>query len=124
MTILDYLGIECLTKNQEEVVLQMTVTQNHLQPFKLMHGGLNAMLIETACSIGANEYLDNKIKVAIGLDVQANHIKSVASGVITTIAKPNHIGGTTQVWEASIFNDKNELISVGRCSLMNKKINY
>lgn len=121
MNTLDYLDIKLEQISKEKVVLTMMVDDKHLQPFGIMHGGINAVLIETATSIGANESLDTTKQVAVGLDIQVNHLKSAIKGDNLTItATPNHIGKMTQVWQAVITNQTQQKISVGRCTLMVK----
>ncbi|MGY3702999.1 aromatic compound catabolic protein [Vagococcus martis] len=124
MNALDYLDIKIKDVSKEKVTLTMVVDGKHLQPFGLMHGGMNAVLIETATSIGANESIDTTKQVAVGLDIQVNHLKSAVKGdTLTVVAIPDHIGKTTQVWQAEITNQKQQKISVGRCTLMVKRIN-
>ncbi|MGX6970103.1 PaaI family thioesterase [Vagococcus bubulae] len=121
MNTLNYLDIKLEQTSKEKVVLTMMVDDKHLQPFGLMHGGINAVLIETATSIGANDSLDTTKQVAVGLDLQVNHLKSAVKGDSLTItATPNHIGKMTQVWQAVITNQTQQKISVGRCTLMVK----
>lgn len=122
MNALDYLDIKIEDVSKEKVILTMVVDGKHLQPFGLMHGGMNAVLIETATSIGANESIDITKQVAVGLDIQVNHLKSAVKGdTLTVVAIPDHIGKTTQVWQAEITNQTQQKISVGRCTLMVKK---
>ena len=122
MNALDYLDIKIEDVSKEKVILTMVVDGKHLQPFGLMHGGMNAVLIETATSIGANESINTAKQVAVGLDIQVNHLKSAVKGdTLTVVAIPDHIGKTTQVWQAEITNQKQQKISVGRCTLMVKK---
>lgn len=121
MNALDYLDIKIEDVSKEKVILTMVVDGKHLQPFGLMHGGMNAVLIETATSIGANESIDTTKQVAVGLDIQVNHLKSAVKGdTLTVVAIPDHIGKTTQVWQAEITNQIQQKISVGRCTLMVK----
>lgn len=122
MNALDYLDIKIEDVSKEKVILTMVVDGKHLQPFGLMHGGMNAVLIETATSIGANESIDTTKQVAVGLDIQVNHLKSAVKGdMLTVVAIPDHIGKTTQVWQAEITNQIQQKISVGRCTLIVKK---
>lgn len=92
----------------------------HKQPYGLVHGGLNGVLIETACSLGANENVPENT-FAVGIDLQVNHLRSVHDGSLTVIATPDHSGKTLQVWEAKIYNADHQLTSVGRCTLTNKQ---
>ncbi|MBO0422806.1 aromatic compound catabolic protein [Enterococcus plantarum] len=121
MHLLDYLNIETTELSKEKVVLTMDIKEFHKQPYGILHGGMNGILIETACSLGANEQLDAQ-SYAVGLDLQINHLKSVPSGLLTVIATADRIGQSIQVWEGKIFNDANELTAVGRCTLMSRQI--
>ncbi|MHC5228403.1 PaaI family thioesterase [Enterococcus sp. LJL99] len=120
MNLLEFLQIQTKEISKDRVILSLQVTDCHKQPFGLLHGGMNGVLIETACSIGANEHFDTKKNFAVGIDLQVNHLKSVADGNLTIIATPDHIGNSLQIWEGKIYNDQHELTSIGRCTLMNK----
>ncbi|MGO3732529.1 MAG: PaaI family thioesterase [Vagococcus sp.] len=119
MNLLDYLGIRTTHITPESVTLTMPVRNEHKQPFGLLHGGLNGVLIETACSMGANQHLPAHCTYSVGIDLNVNHLRSVSDGDVTVIATPIHIGKTTQVWEASVFH-KDIQTSVGRCTLLNQ----
>lgn len=121
MHLLDYLNIETTELSKEKVVLSMKIEKFHKQPYGILHGGMNGVLIETACSLGANEQLSEG-SYAAGIDLQINHLKSVVDGTLTVIATADRIGRSLQVWEGKIFNDNGELTAVGRCTLMNQKI--
>ena len=75
----------------------------HKQPYGLVHGGLNGVLIETACSLGANENVPENT-FAVGIDLQVNHLRSVHDGSLTVIATPNHSGQTLQVGRCTLTN--------------------
>ncbi|ALS02380.1 aromatic compound catabolic protein [Enterococcus silesiacus] len=121
MHLLDYLKIETTELSKEKVVLTMKIEDYHKQPYGVLHGGMNGILIETACSLGANEQLDQD-SYAAGIDLQINHLKSVADGALTVVATADRIGQAIQVWEGKIFNASGELTAVGRCTLMSRKI--
>lgn len=120
MGLIESLGIKIDKQTKDEVILSMAVTDNHKQPFGLVHGGMYGVLVETAASLGGLANVDEG-EVVVGIDLQVNHLKAVRKGVLTTIAKPNHVGRTLQVWEVTIFNDAKQKIAVGRCSVMNRK---
>lgn len=98
----------------------MEVKEFHQQPYGILHGGLNGVLIETACSLGANEQVPADA-YAVGIDLQVNHLRSVTNGSLTVIATPNHVGKTIQVWEAKIFDANQQLTSIGRCTLTSRQ---
>lgn len=117
--LLEYLGVNIQTTSLEECRLTLSIADIHLQPFGILHGGINGILIETACSLGANENLSEQ-SYAVGVDLQVNHLRSVSTGTLTVSAKPDHIGKSIQVWQATIYDEQQRLISVGRCTLANR----
>lgn len=112
------LGIEYLKISREEMRASMPVNENTIQPFGILHGGASVALAETLCSIGAWLNLDSNDRTAVGLEINANHIKSVRKGsVVVGIAKPVHRGAQTQVWETRIETETGKLVCVSRCTL-------
>ncbi|MEI5993993.1 PaaI family thioesterase [Candidatus Enterococcus mansonii] len=120
MHLLDYLQIETTELSKDKVILTMKIEDFHKQPYGIVHGGINGILIETACSLGAKEQLDSE-SYAVGVDLQINHLKSVATGTLTVIATADRVGQAIQVWEGKIYTDSGELTAVGRCTLMSRK---
>src|SRR5689334_15553069 len=89
----------------ERVVMTMPVTAQHLQPWGYLHGGATVELAETAATAGA--FLDCAAgMVAIGQEINANHIRSVREGMLTAAATPVHIGHTSQVWQMDSRNEQ------------------
>lgn len=107
----DSLGI-CFTEIGEDYLkATMPVDQRTRQPFGILHGGASVVLAETVGSVAGNMAAPEGFR-CVGLEVNANHVGSVRSGLVTAIARPFHIGKTTQVWEIKISNDtKNVCIS-------------
>jgi len=83
----------------------------------LLHGGASVALAETLGSTAAMLTLDPAKELAVGLDINANHIRGVRSGTVTGTAKALHLGRTTQVWEIRIENDEGKLVCVSRLTL-------
>ncbi|MGX7023846.1 PaaI family thioesterase [Vagococcus hydrophili] len=121
MNLLDYLNIQIEEENKEQVILTMIVEDCHKQPYGVLHGGINGVLIETATSMAAMQNKPSETDYVVGIDLQVNHLKPVTSGSLRTIATPNHIGRTTQVWEAVVLDENEKKVAVGRCTLLNKK---
>lgn len=120
----DVLGIEYIKINREEMRAKMPVNENTVQPFGILHGGASVALAETLASIGAYLNLTDESKMAVGLEINANHIKSVRMGnSVTGISKPVHRGAQTQVWETRIETEDGKLVCISRCTLavINKK---
>lgn len=112
------LGIDFLVISRNEMKATMPVNNNTIQPFGILHGGASVALAETLSSIGAWINLTDDNKVVVGLEINANHIKSVRMGNnVTGIAKPIHRGAQTQVWETRIETTEGKLVSISRCTL-------
>jgi len=87
------------------------------QPFGLLHGGASVLLAETLGSLAANLCLDPAESLAVGLDINANHLRAVTSGTVTGTARPLHLGRTTQVWEIRIEDERGKLVCISRLTL-------
>lgn len=122
-TLSEHLGIEFTEIGSHSLSATMPVDCRTVQSMGHLHGGASCALAETVASVAANLCVDPKKNVCVGLDLNINHIKQVGSGKITAITSPLHLGKTTQVWEIKIYNEKKELISTARLTVMilNKK---
>ena len=116
MNLLEHLDIQIKQTSPEQVELSLIVRDIHKQPFGIMHGGMNGVLIETACSLGANQNVAQN-EFCVGVDLQVNHLQAVSTGELNIIATPDKIGRTLQVWQATVYQ-KEQKIAVGRCTLM------
>jgi len=119
----DALGIEFQSFQKTKVIATMPVNAQTMQPFGLLHGGASVALAETLASIGAWLNVDERYKTAVGLEINANHVKAVRGGTVTGTAQPVHRGAQTQVWEIRIENEQGKLVCLSRCTLavINKK---
>ena len=113
-----YLGIIFTEVGKDYLIATMPVDHRTQQPFGLLHGGASAVLAETLGSVGATCVIDNETHFCVGLEINTNHIKGVRQGLVTGITRPVHIGNKTQVWEIKITNEKEELISLSRITMM------
>jgi 1,4-dihydroxy-2-naphthoyl-CoA hydrolase len=95
----------------------MPVDERTRQPFGLLHGGASVALAETLASIGAWWCLAAGEGAAVGLEINANHLRAVRDGAVTGTARPLHLGNTTQVWEVRIEDPRARLVCVSRCTL-------
>ena len=114
----DTLGISFIKISRDEMRASMPVNENTIQPFGILHGGASVALAETLASIGAWLNVKDDNKKAVGLEINANHLRPVPKGkTVTGTASPIHIGSKTQVWEIRIVNEQEQLVSVSRCTL-------
>lgn len=116
-TMTDFLGIEFTKIGEDYLEATMPVSDKTKQPLGLLHGGANVVLAETLGSIAATLTVNAEKQFCVGLEINANHLKSVREGLVTGIAKPIHIGKKTQVWEIKIYNSQAELTCISRITL-------
>jgi uncharacterized protein (TIGR00369 family) len=110
------LDIELTTLTPDRVEATMPVTPRHHQPFGLLHGGVSVLLAESAVSIGA--YLAAPAgKHAVGVEINANHLRPMTEGRVTAEATPIHVGRTTQVWQVMLRNEDDKPVCVSRCTV-------
>lgn len=113
----DHIGIEFTEIGEDYVKATMPVDHRTVQPLRLLHGGASVVLAETLGSVAATMTVDPNEKYCVGLEINANHIKSVKSGFVEGIAKPLHVGKKTQVWEIKITNEDQQLVCVSRITM-------
>lgn len=116
-TMISHLGIEYTALGEDTISAKMPVDHRTHQPLGLLHGGASVSLAETLGSVAATCCVDQTTQYCVGLEINANHIKSVRSGYVVGTAKPVHIGKRTHVWEIRIVNEANELICISRITL-------
>lgn len=116
-TIIDHLGIVFTAVGDDYLEATMPVDARTHQPFGLLHGGASVVLAETMGSTGAMCCVDTERQVCVGLEVNANHVRAVRSGLVRGVARPVHVGRKTQVWEIRIHDDADRLVCISRITL-------
>ena len=111
-----HLGIEYLEIGDDYLVGRVPVDARTRQPYGLLHGGVSVVLAETLGSMGAYYACPDGHR-AVGLDINANHLKGVTEGWVTATAKPVHRGRTTQVWQIDMRNEAGEMTCVSRITM-------
>lgn len=111
------LGIELTTLTPDKVAATMPVDDRTRQPFGILHGGASAALAETVASLGAVLNIDRETQAAVGLELNANHLRAKSEGTVTATATPLHRGRRTQVWDIRIEDEDGRLICASRCTL-------
>ncbi|HEX5480068.1 MAG TPA: hotdog fold thioesterase [Dehalococcoidia bacterium] len=102
--------------SKERVVMTMEVGPRVHQPFGILHGGASLVLAESAASVGAGRNCPPGM-VAVGQEINANHIRSKRDGVVRAVAEPVHVGRTSQVWTIEIRDEAGKLVCISRCTL-------
>lgn len=116
-TIMGTLGIEITEYTKERVVATMPVTPKTHQPFGLLHGGVSVVIAETVASAGSYQFIDAQKQRAVGLEINANHIRSKSDGVVNAIGVPVHLGRRTIIWDIRIYDEAENLICISRCTM-------
>lgn len=116
-SMVDHLGIEFTAIGDEFLEATMPVDYRTIQPYGLLHGGASVVLAETMGSVAASLTLDLEKKICVGLEINANHLKSVKGGKVKGVAKPIHIGKSTQVWEIKIYDHAEQLTCISRITM-------
>lgn len=115
-TAVAHLGIEVTEVGDDYLVGRVPVDHRTQQPFGLLHGGVSVVLAETLGSIAAF-HASPEGHLAVGLDINANHLRSVRSGWVTGTARPVHIGRTTQVWQIDMVDERGQMNCVSRITM-------
>jgi 1,4-dihydroxy-2-naphthoyl-CoA hydrolase len=113
-TLLSHLGMEFIEIGADFLKARMPVDHRTHQPFGLLHGGASVALAETMGSFGAHLTIDTGKFAAVGLEINANHVRSVRSGWVIGTARPLHRGKSTQLWEIHITDEADRLVCVSR----------
>jgi 1,4-dihydroxy-2-naphthoyl-CoA hydrolase len=116
-TAADHLGIEIIEIGEDFLKGRMPVDHRTVQPQRILHGGASVLMAETLGSIAANLCLKQPGTAAVGLEINANHLRPVASGWVYGIARPIHIGSSTQVWEIRLTNEDNKPVCISRLTM-------
>jgi 1,4-dihydroxy-2-naphthoyl-CoA hydrolase len=116
-TLLEQLEIRFTEVGDDYLVATMPVDRRTHQPFGQLHGGATVALAESLGSMAANCCLDMDAEFAVGLEINANHLRAVRSGTVRGTARPVHIGRRTQVWETRVEDEAGKLVCVSRVTL-------
>lgn len=118
-TLMEVLDIECVEVGSDFLKVKMPVTHKAHQPMGILHGGASAALIESVGSLGSALMLDTQVEVPVGLEINANHVRSVASGNIIATGKVVHAGRKTHLWQVDIHEESTgKLVCTGRLTIM------
>jgi 1,4-dihydroxy-2-naphthoyl-CoA hydrolase len=120
-TMGENLGIEFTEIKEDRLVAKMPVDHRTIQPHGLLHGGASVSLAETLGSVAAHLSIDDAKYVVVGLEINANHIRSARNGYVTGTARAVHVGRSTHVWSVDIVDDSNKLVCSSRVTLVIKE---
>ena len=113
-TLADFLSIQFTHISEDALTATMPADARSKQPLGIVHGGANVVLAETVASTAANCVVNPADYYCVGLEINANHIRSVQQGLITATARALHLGRTTQVWHIDLYTESGQLSCVSR----------
>ena len=116
-SMVEHLGIIYTDVGEDFISAKMPVDHRTHQPMGLLHGGASVALAETLGSVAATFSVDHEKYSCVGIEINANHIKSVSEGWVFGTARPLHIGKSTQIWQIIINNDSGALVCISRLTL-------
>ena len=116
-TMVDHIGLVFTGIGEDFLEATLPVDHRTIQPYGVLHGGASLVLAETLGSVAASLTLDRTKQHAVGLEINANHLRSVREGKVTGTARPLHVGKSTQVWEIKIVNEAGQLCCVSRITM-------
>ena len=123
-TMTEYLGIEWVEVGKNFLKAKMPVDHRTIQPYGLLHGGASCVLAETIGSVASHLVIDPSEFYCVGIEINANHIRSAKDGFVYGTCSPLHIGSSTHVWDIRITNEEEKLICISRLTvaIMKKKV--
>ncbi len=115
--MVDHLDISFTEVGDDYISAKMPVDNRTKQPDGLLHGGASVALAETIGSVAANLVVDRSAKICVGLEINANHTRSVRDGNVIGTTRPVHLGNSTQIWEIKIVDEHNRLVCISRLTM-------
>ena len=116
-TLAEHLDMQFIELGDNYLKATMPVNTTTQQPYGLLHGGASVALAETVGSFGSALIIDREKFICVGLDINANHLRGVKTGLVTAVGTPIHIGNTTHVWEIKIFDEQEKLTCISRLTV-------
>lgn len=116
-TMSEHLGIEWLDLGDDFIKAKMPVDHRTNQPYGLLHGGASCVLAETLGSVASYLVIDSSQFYCVGIEINANHIRSVKNGFVYGVCSPLHLGSSTHVWDIRITNEEGKLVCISRLTV-------
>ncbi|RBL89218.1 hotdog fold thioesterase [Chitinophaga flava] len=116
-TMASHLGMEFTEIGPDYLKGMMPVDHRTKQPYGLLHGGASVALAETVGSMASALIINPEKQICVGMEISANHLRSVTEGYVHACAKPLHIGATSHVWDIRITDDQHKLVCVSRLTM-------
>ncbi|MGJ1321752.1 hotdog fold thioesterase [Sphingobacterium faecium] len=111
------LEIKAIAIDDNSITATMPVNNKTRQPFGILHGGASVVLAESIGSIASNLILDPNVQKGVGLEINANHLRPVATGFVTAVCTAVHIGKQTHIWDVRISDESGNLNCISRLTV-------
>jgi 1,4-dihydroxy-2-naphthoyl-CoA hydrolase len=112
-----HLGMQFVELGVDFLKMSMPVDERTKQPYGLLHGGASCALAETVGSVASALVIDTTKQICVGLEINANHLRAVRSGLIIATASRIHIGSSTHVWDIKIHDENEKLVCISRLTV-------
>lgn len=109
-----FLGIKFTDYSENSLTATMPVNEKTRQPFGILHGGASVVLAETIGTFASSLVIDTNKFSCVGLEINANHLRSVSSGEVRAVCSPVHLGNKTHVWDIRLYSDQNKIVCICR----------
>lgn len=116
-TMAEHLGMEWLEVGDNFLKMRMPVDERTHQPYGLLHGGASCALAETIGSVASHFIIDPQKFMCVGLEINANHVRSARNGYVIATCTPLHIGASTHVWDIKIHDEREKLVCISRLTV-------
>ena len=116
-TMAEFLQIKSEAIGDDFLKMSMPVNSKTRQPYGFLHGGASCALAETVGSVASALVIDTENYYCVGLEINANHLRSVTTGIVTAVARPLHLGKSTHVWDIRISDQEEKLFCVSRLTV-------
>lgn len=115
--MIEHIGINITEVGDDFLAGTMPVDHRTVQPMGILHGGASVALAETLGSMAASLVIDPSRQYCVGMDINANHMRSARSGYVKGVARPLHLGSSTQVWSIEIKDEQEKLVCISRLTM-------
>ncbi|HRP01309.1 MAG TPA: hotdog fold thioesterase [Candidatus Kapabacteria bacterium] len=112
-----FLGIKFTEWTDDSLTATMPYSNKTRQPWSIMHGGASVVLAETVGSYASSLIIDPDKYLAVGLEVNANHIRPVTSGLVKAVGIPIHLGKKTHIWDIKLYNEAGKITCISRLTV-------
>ena len=116
-TMTEHLGLEWVEVGKDFLKAKLPVDNRTIQPYGLLHGGASCVLAETLGSVASHLVIDANEFLCVGIEINANHIRSARKGFVYGVCTPLHLGSSTHVWDIRITDEQEKLVCISRLTV-------